>query len=152
MCRHNRHSAGSLRWPFSMLKYSYIFFEQNTRKQFCQTALGNCYGLKLTALWLQFKRKKFAVSFIITFGTLSFAVQLQRIRDFRDNSAIYKSTFTIPYHTNYIRLLTYSHTARLNPTSHCTSRTCSRATGVQRSRDHTCSACTFAARVQARIS
>jgi len=25
MCRHNLHSAGSLGWPFPMLKYQYIF-------------------------------------------------------------------------------------------------------------------------------
>jgi len=40
------------------------------RKQFYQTALGNCYGLKLAKCWLQFKRK-LIVSFIIIFGRLS---------------------------------------------------------------------------------
>jgi len=25
VCRYNRHSAGSLDWPFPMLKYEYIF-------------------------------------------------------------------------------------------------------------------------------
>ena len=25
VCRYNRHSAGSLGWPFPMLKYEYIF-------------------------------------------------------------------------------------------------------------------------------
>jgi len=52
------------------------------RKQFYQTALGNCYGLKLPKCWLQFKIKNFIVSFIIIFVTLSFharflAVSLQ---------------------------------------------------------------------------
>jgi len=28
-------------------------------KQFCRTALGNCYGLKLPKCWLQFKKNKF---------------------------------------------------------------------------------------------
>jgi len=38
---------GFLGWPSSMLKYKYIFFKQNLWQQFYQTALGNCYGLKL---------------------------------------------------------------------------------------------------------
>jgi len=42
--------------------------------QFYQTALGNCYGLKLTKCWLQFK-KKFIVSLIIIFATLSFPIR-----------------------------------------------------------------------------
>ena len=46
VCRYNWHSAGSLRYPFPVLKYKYIF-QINIRKQFYQTALGNCYGLKL---------------------------------------------------------------------------------------------------------
>jgi len=33
-----------------------LFFKQNTRKQFYQTALGNCYGLKLPKCRLQFKK------------------------------------------------------------------------------------------------
>jgi len=40
------------------------------RKQFCQTALGNCYGLKLPKCWLQFKKK--IISLCQFFGTLSF--------------------------------------------------------------------------------
>ena len=40
---------------------------------FYQTALGNCYGLKLPKCSLQFK-KKFVVLFIIIFGTISFPV------------------------------------------------------------------------------
>jgi len=31
------------------------------RKQFCQTALGNCYGLKLPKCWLQFTKKNYCV-------------------------------------------------------------------------------------------
>jgi len=35
--------------------YIYIYiFERNIREQFYQTALGNCYGLKLAKCWLQF--------------------------------------------------------------------------------------------------
>jgi len=42
----NWHSAGSLGWPFLMIKYKYIFQIKHT-EAFYQTALGNCYGLKL---------------------------------------------------------------------------------------------------------
>jgi len=42
VCRYNW-----LGWPFSMLKYKYIFQIKYIEKQFYQTALGNCYGLKL---------------------------------------------------------------------------------------------------------
>jgi len=58
-------------WPFPMLKYKIIFSKYNIRKQFYQTALGNCYGLKLAKCWLQLKNK-FIVLFIIISGTLSF--------------------------------------------------------------------------------
>jgi len=66
VCRYNWHSAGSLGWPFSMLKQKYIF----------QIICGNnfiCYGLKLPRCWLQFKKNKFIIIFyVIIFGTLSF--------------------------------------------------------------------------------
>jgi len=38
-----------------------IFFKWNIRKQFYQTALGNCYGLKLPKCWLQFKKLNYCV-------------------------------------------------------------------------------------------
>jgi len=34
----------------------WIYFSKKMRKQFHQTALGNCYGLKLPKCWLQFKK------------------------------------------------------------------------------------------------
>jgi len=37
----------SLGWPFPLLKYKYIFQIKYTVAILCQTALGNCYGLKL---------------------------------------------------------------------------------------------------------
>ena len=52
-----------------------IFFKQNTRKQFYQTSSGNYYSLKLRSCWLQFKKNKFIVLFMIIFGTLSFPVE-----------------------------------------------------------------------------
>jgi len=63
-------SPGSLGWPFPMLEYNYIFSKYYIRKQFYQTALENCYGLKLRKYWLQFKNK-FIASFIKSFGTFS---------------------------------------------------------------------------------
>ena len=44
------------------------------RKQFYQTALGNCYGLKLQNADCSLKNK-FIVSFIIIIGTLSFPMR-----------------------------------------------------------------------------
>jgi len=43
---------GSPGWPFPMLNIN--IFEKKIRKQFYQTALGNCYRLKLPKCWLQF--------------------------------------------------------------------------------------------------
>ena len=55
MRRYNWHSAVSLGWPFPMLKYKYIFFKYNRRKQFYQTVLGNLYALKLAKCWFSFE-------------------------------------------------------------------------------------------------
>jgi len=48
-----------------------VFFKWNIRKQFYQTAFGNCYGLKLLKC-----RLRFIVSFVIIFSTLSFLLLL----------------------------------------------------------------------------
>jgi len=50
-----------------MLKYKYIFQNKIIRKQFFQTALGNCYGLKLAKCRLQFLKNKFIVLFIFRY-------------------------------------------------------------------------------------
>jgi len=44
------------------------------RKQFYQTALENCDGLKLAKCRLQFKQNKLIVLSIIIFGTLPFPI------------------------------------------------------------------------------
>ena len=49
-----------------------VFFHIKIRKQFYQTALGNCYGLKLPKCCDRSLRKKIIVSFIIIMDTLSF--------------------------------------------------------------------------------
>jgi len=70
--RYNRGSAGSLGWPFPMLKYKYIF-RKNTRKQFYQTTLGKLLWFEITEM-LTTVKNKFTVLFIIIFGSLSFPV------------------------------------------------------------------------------
>ena len=47
------------------------------RKQFYQTAPGNCYGLKLPECRLRFKKDKLIVLFSIIFGTLSFRIWME---------------------------------------------------------------------------
>jgi len=47
VCRYNWHSAGFLGWPFQMLKYKIYFFNKINGSTFYQTALENCYGLKI---------------------------------------------------------------------------------------------------------
>ena len=49
-----------------------IFFQIKYMEKIYQTALGNCFGLKLAKCWLQFQKKNLVVLFIIIFGTLSF--------------------------------------------------------------------------------
>ena len=45
----------------SNAKILIYFSNQNRLKQFCQTALGNCYGLKLPKCWLQLRKKFYCV-------------------------------------------------------------------------------------------
>jgi len=64
VCRYNWHSAGFPGWPFPMLKYKYIFEIKYTKtilSFFYQTALGNCYGLKLAKCGLQLKKLLYCV-------------------------------------------------------------------------------------------
>ena len=52
VCRYNWHSAGSLDWPFTMLKYEYIF-----QIKYTEAILSNSTQklLWLPKCWLQFK-------------------------------------------------------------------------------------------------
>ena len=69
VCRHNLYSAGSLGWPFPMLKYKYI-----VQTKYSETILSNSTR-KL--LWFEISKmmtavkNKFIVLFVIIFGTLS---------------------------------------------------------------------------------
>ena len=58
-----------------MLNYKCIFQIKYTEEIY-QTALGNCYGLKLPKCRLQFKNNKSIVLFIIMFGTLSLPIDV----------------------------------------------------------------------------
>ena len=59
MRRYNWHSAGSLGWPFPMLKYKYILQIKYTEA--ILSTLGHWYGLKLSKCWSQFKKKIYCV-------------------------------------------------------------------------------------------
>ena len=61
VCRYNWHSAGSLGWPFPMLKYKYTLRIKYTEVIY-QTTIGNCYRLKLPNADCSLK-DKFIVSF-----------------------------------------------------------------------------------------
>jgi len=76
-CRYNWYSAGSLGWPFPMLKQKYIF-QIKYIEAILSNSTRNCYGLKLPKCRLQFKKNKFIVSFIIIFGTLLFPIVATR--------------------------------------------------------------------------
>jgi len=74
VCRYNWHSTGWLAISSAKIQI-YISQIKNTEAIFfCQTAPGNCFGLKLARCWLQFKKNEFILSFSIIFGTHSFLV------------------------------------------------------------------------------
>ena len=69
VCRYNGHSAGSLVWPFPMLKYKYIFsykiYGSNFVKQHSETVMVWNYQNADCSF-----KNKFIVLFITIFGTL----------------------------------------------------------------------------------
>ena len=72
VCRHNWHSAGSLGWPFPMMKYRYIF-----QIKYTEAILSNdtrkLLWLETAKMLIAILRSNFVMSFIIFFGTLSLA-------------------------------------------------------------------------------
>ena len=72
MCRY---SAGSLGWPFSVLKYKHIF-----KIKYTETLLSNSTRklLRFEMLIAVEKKSKVIVSFSIIFGTLSFPIGMNR--------------------------------------------------------------------------
>jgi len=68
------HSAGSMGWPFSVLKYKYFFqikcnLSNGTRK---------LLWFELTKMLIAVLKSKFILSFVIIFGTISFPVESRR--------------------------------------------------------------------------
>ena len=82
VCRYYWHSAGSLGWPFPVLKYKCIFSTKIYGSNSYQTAHGNGYCLKLPECWLQLKKNKFIALFVVIFGTLSFPMTLCHVERF----------------------------------------------------------------------
>ena len=73
MCRYNWHSAGSLGWPFPVLKYKYIFQIKYT-EAILSNSTRKLIWFEITKMLIAVKRNKFIVSFIIIFGILSFPI------------------------------------------------------------------------------
>jgi len=73
VCRYNWHSAGSLDWPFPMLKYKYIFHIKYTEAILSYTT-RKLLWFEITKMPTAVLRDKFIVLFIIIFGTLSFVL------------------------------------------------------------------------------
>ena len=71
-CRYNWHSAGSLDWPFSNLKYKYIFFQIKCTEAILSNSTGKLLRFEITKNADCSSKNKFIVSFIIIFDTLSF--------------------------------------------------------------------------------
>jgi len=73
VCRYSWHSAGSLGWPFQVLKYRYIF-----QIKYAEAILSNStrklLWFEITKMLITVYKNKSIVSFIIIFGTLSFPI------------------------------------------------------------------------------
>jgi len=80
VCRYNWHSAGSLGWTFSMLKYKYIF-----QIKYTQAILSNSTGklslFEISKMLIAVLENKFIVLLIAVFCTLSFPIADTRSSD-----------------------------------------------------------------------
>jgi len=62
VCQYSWHSAGFLDWPFSTLKYQYIFqIGKIIGKQFYQSALKELLWFKITKMLIAVQEKKLIV-------------------------------------------------------------------------------------------
>ena len=69
MCRYNWHSAGSLGWPFPMLKYKYIL-EIKYTEAILSNSTRKLSWVEISKMLIAIlKINKFILSFIIIFGT-----------------------------------------------------------------------------------
>ena len=70
------HSAGSLGWPFPVLKYKYIFQIKYT-EAILSNSTRKLLWFEITKMLIAVVKNQFIVSFIIIFGTLSFPIWVQ---------------------------------------------------------------------------
>jgi len=73
MRRYNWHNAGSLGWPFPMLKYKHIFRRKYT-KAILSISSRKLLLFEITKMLIALYKNNFIVSFVIIFGTLSFRI------------------------------------------------------------------------------
>jgi len=64
VCRYNWHSAGSLGWPFPMLKYEYIFPTKHT-EAILSNSSRKLLGCEITKMLIAVLENKFIVIIII---------------------------------------------------------------------------------------
>jgi len=74
VCRYNWHSAGSLRWPFPMLKYKYIFHVKYT-EAILSDSTQKLLWFEITKVLITVLKNKVSVLFIVIFGSLSFLIR-----------------------------------------------------------------------------
>ena len=67
------HTAGSLGWPFPVLKYKYIFQIKYT-EAILSNSTWKLLWFEITKMLIAVVKNQFIVSFIIIFGTLSFPI------------------------------------------------------------------------------
>jgi len=72
--RYNWHSAGSVGWPFPMLKYEYIFRIKYTEAILSNSARKLSLFELITEMLIAVKKINLLCYFIIVFGTLSFPI------------------------------------------------------------------------------
>jgi len=72
VCRYNCNSAGSLGWPFPMLKYKYVFLQIKYTEAILSNSTRKLLRFEISKMLIAVLEKKCIVSYIIIFGTLSF--------------------------------------------------------------------------------
>jgi len=75
VCRYNWHSAGSLGWPFPVLKYKYIFLNHKYTEAILSNSTRKLLWFEITKKLIAVLKNKFVVSFVIIFGTFLFLWQ-----------------------------------------------------------------------------
>jgi len=77
VCQYYWHSAGSLTWPFPVLKYKYsCIFQMKYTEADLSNSTQKLLWFEITKMLIAVLRNKFFVSFIIIFSTLSFSIDV----------------------------------------------------------------------------